>query len=554
MTDTLVLQNPILRKELVGSLRGIKTLLAAIAIAVVSCCLVILRWPSDATMDLASQGAMQIFQPVAFAIASAVMVLVPAFPATAIVGERRRGTLMLLLNSPTSTAQVFLGKLLGNLLLGCILFSVSLPAMFACYAMGGVSITGHIIPLLLILFGMSLQYSALGLWISARSPSTEASLRSTYAAILCLTLVSLGPSVLVSRRAGVEGLVIQAITTLSPIPALQSITDFQGYSRALGVESGWFLFVLVSVVIAVVLSISTIRRLDPILLDRARPTGKLLESERLSWWRRILFLVDPKRRKASIPSWLNPVMVKDFRTRRFGRFHWLLRLVSVCAIASLILAVIATTGTVTWGVDRIAASLVIMQVGLLLLLGPSLGANAIASEIESGGWQLLRAAPISAWRILAGKVLSVSLTLLLLLGATLPGYVTMAYVQPSVSGQVANVLVSLGVATAMITCISVCVSAFSKSTAVATATSYTVILVLFAGTMLIWVFRGSPFGPVLVENALLLNPAATALSEIKAPGFSTYDLTPRGWYVGAAVCAVASSMLLVRTLRLTRPD
>jgi ABC-type transport system involved in multi-copper enzyme maturation permease subunit len=554
VTDTLVLQNPILRKELVGSLRGIKTLLAAIAIAVVSCCLVILRWPSDATMDLASQGAMQIFQPVAFAIASAVMVLVPAFPATAIVGERRRGTLMLLLNSPTSTAQVFLGKLLGNLLLGCILFSVSLPAMFACYAMGGVSITGHIIPLLLILFGMSLQYSALGLWISARSPSTEASLRSTYAAILCLTLVSLGPSVLVSRRAGVEGLVIQAITTLSPIPALQSITDFQGYSRALGVESGWFLFVLVSVVIAVVLSISTIRRLDPILLDRARPTGKLLESERLSWWRRILFLVDPKRRKASIPSWLNPVMVKDFRTRRFGRLHWLLRLVSVCAIASLILAVIATTGTVTWGVDRIAASLVIMQVGLLLLLGPSLGANAIASEIESGGWQLLRAAPISAWRILAGKVLSVSLTLLLLLGATLPGYVTMAYVQPSVSGQVANVLVSLGVATAMITCISVCVSAFSKSTAVATATSYTVILVLFAGTMLIWVFRGSPFGPVLVENALLLNPAATALSEIKAPGFSTYDLTPRGWYVGAAVCAVASSMLLVRTLRLTRPD
>jgi ABC-type transport system involved in multi-copper enzyme maturation permease subunit len=554
VTDSLVLQNPILRKELLGSLRGIKTVLAAISIAVVSCCLVVLRWPSDATIDLASQGAMQIFRPVAFAIASAVMVLVPAFPATAIVGERRRGTLMLLLNSPTSTTQVFVGKLLGNLLLGCILFSVSLPSMFACYAMGGVSIVGHIFPLLLILFGMTLQYSAIGLWISARSSSTEASLRSTYAAILCLSLLSIGPSVLVGSRTGIEGMVIQAITTLSPIPALQSITDFQGYSRALGFESGWLQFVLVSVVIAAVLSISTIRRLDPILLDRARPVGKVLESERLSWWRRILFLVDPKRRKASIPPWLNPVMVKDFRTRRFGRLHWLLRLVSVCAIASLVLAVIATTGTVTWGVDRIAASLVIMQIGLLLLLGPSLGANAIASEIESGGWQLLRAAPISAWRILTGKVLSVALTLLLLLGATLPGYVTMAYVQPSVSGQVANVLVSLGVATAMITCISVCVSAFSKSTSVATATSYTVILVLFAGTMLIWVFRGSPFGPVLVENALLLNPAATALSEINAPGFDSYDLTPRGWYVGAAVCAVASAMLLIRMLRLTQPD
>ena len=554
MTDPAVLNNPVLWRELAGRLRSNKTILAAIAIAVVSSLLVILRWPSDATIDLASQGAMQIFRPVAFAVAIAVMLLIPAFPATAIVGERKKGTLALLLNSPTSTTQIFVGKLLGNFLLGCILFSVSLPAIFACYAMGGVSVKGHILPLILVLIGMTFQYSALGLWISARAQSGEASLRSTYAVILCLSLLSIGPSVLVGRQSGSTAIVSQAISTLSPLPALQEITGSQGSAQAMGVEAGWFMFVVVSVLIAGVLSFVTIRLLDPLLLDQARPAGKIVDSRDDAWWRRLLFLVDPKRRKSSIPFWLNPVMVKEFRTRRFGRLHWLMRLVSVCAIISLVFAFIATTGTVKWGVDRIAASLVILQVGLLMLLGPSLGANVIASEIESGGWQLLRAAPVSPWRILTGKLMSIAVTLLLLLGATLPGYITMAYIQPSVSGQVGNVLISLTVATAMITLISACVSAFSRSTAVATATSYTLLLVVFAGTLLIWVFRGSPFGPVLVENALLVNPAAIALSEIKAPGFETFALTPRGWYVGLAICLLACLLLAIRTWRMTRPD
>jgi hypothetical protein len=130
----------------------------------------------------------------------------------------------------------------------------------------------------------------------------------------------------------------------------------------------------------------------------------------------------------------------------------------------------------------------------------------------------------------------------------------MGYIQPSVSGQIGNVVISLAVATAMITLISACVSAFSKSTAVATATSYTILMILFVGTLLIWLFRGNPFGPVLVESALLVNPAAVALSEIKAPGFENYSLTPRGWYVGLLLCLAACGLLGFRTWKMTRPD
>ena len=555
MTSIQFFQNPILRRELLDRLRSPKTMFAVIAVAVLSSMLVLMRWPTDATIDLVSQGSLQVFRPVAFAISIAIMMLIPAFPATAFVTERRRGTLTLLLNSPTTPTQIYFGKLCGNVLLSILIFSVSLPALMACFAMGGISINGHIGPLILVLVGMSIQYSALGLWISVRSQSADASLRWTYAAVLALAVLSIGPTVLVGKLTGLKSFIAHWMTALSPIPALQQITGAQAQAGEIGISTGWLEFLVVSCLISIGLAIATLLKLDPLLLDRPRPTGKIVDGTKSGgWMRRMTYLVDPNRRKAGIARWLNPVMVKEFRTRKFGRLHWLLRLVAAGGIVSLLLTVVAATGTVSWGVERIASSMVLMQVALLLLLGPSLGANLIAAEVESGGWQLLRASPISPIRILVGKLMSTVWTLLLLLLATLPGYVVMSYIQPSIGGQVGNVVISLLIAIALVTSISACVSAFCKTTAVATATSYAILLTLFAGTLLVWLARGKPFGPLLVERTLLFNPAAIALSEMKTPGFEQYNLTPLGWYIGIGLSIVCIVILGFRTHRMTRPD
>jgi ABC-type transport system involved in multi-copper enzyme maturation permease subunit len=459
-----------------------------------------------------------------------------------------------MLNSPTPPWVIYIGKLLANVLLSVLLFSVSLPAIFACYAMGGISIPGNIVPLVLIFIGMAFQYSALGLWVSSRSQSIDASLRWTYGILLGMVVLSIGPTVLVGKLSGLKAWIAQAMTTLSPIPALQQITGAQGQSQSIGISTGWIEFLIMCAVSTLGFALATLYKLQPNMMDRSRDAGKVIEATQSSWLRRLSYLVDPNRRKSGIPFWLNPVMVKEFRTRKFGRLHWLLRLIAGGAIVSILLTVVAATGTVNWGVDRIASSMVIMQIGFLLLLGPSLGANLIASEVESGGWQLMRASPISPWRILSGKLLSTFLTLLLLLFATLPGYVMMSYIQPAIGGQVSNVIISLLIATAMVTILSACVSAYSKTSAAATAASYAVLLVIFAGTLLIWLGRGNPFGPVFVERALLLNPAATALAEMKAPGFETFQLIPNGWYVGLSICAAGLVILVLRIARLTRPD
>jgi ABC-type transport system involved in multi-copper enzyme maturation permease subunit len=484
---------------------------------------------------------MEVFRPLAYVLTLAVMFLVPAFPATSLVNERRKGTLALLLNSPLRPWQIYLGKWLSNVILAMIMISASLPALSACYAMGGITFRSHIGPLLMVLLAMAIQYSAVGLWVSVRSHSTDASLRWTYVVVLILSVLSVGPLALVGNLSGSMGWIANACTALSPLAALQEITQSQAQVAELGLSRGWLDFLVATALVTTIFGILTMLKLDPILLDRVKPMGKVApKGTAYSILRRIAFLIDPNQRKAGIPLWINPVMVKEFRTRKFGRLHWLLRIVASC--------------TVSWGVQRIAAAMVLLQVGMLMLLGPSLGASLIAGEVESGGWQILRTTPIGPFRILTGKLMSVVWTMLILLLATLPGYVVMGYIVPVMVGQVNNVLISLLFVALFVISTSACVSGFARSAAVATITSYTILIVFFAGTLMIWLARGKPFGPIFVERVLLFNPAAAALAEIQAPGFENYQLTPWSWWVSGTISGLCLLILTIRTWLLTRPD
>ena len=84
-------------------------------------------------------------------------------------------------------------------------------------------------------------------------------------------------------------------------------------------------------------------------LDRARPPGVMTQDRTVGdrAFRRFLFLIDPQRRSGHMSLLVNPVMVKEFRTRRFGRGHWTMRLIALSAILSLGLACIAAVGAWT---------------------------------------------------------------------------------------------------------------------------------------------------------------------------------------------------------------
>jgi ABC-type transport system involved in multi-copper enzyme maturation permease subunit len=566
------LDNPVLRRELLERLRSWKMLAAVLGVAILTCVIVLLRWPSivrvssdvaqsenglSTTTQLLSQGTMDVFRPLAYGLAVSIAMLAPAFPATSLVRERKRGTLAMLLNSPLPVWRLYFGKFLGNVGLAIILLSVSLPAVAATYTLGGLSLVNHVIPLYAVLLVMIASFTAIGLWISATSISVDSALKMCYTAVLFLTVILLLPGVFWTASNGPLGMIAAWLRVGSPLSAIQEISGHvpvggEGFLR----NSGWLIpYLLTQVGLTVVASIATVRRLRPDLLERSRSVGRITDDRSLGVrvFRRLAFLVDPERRKPSIPSYINPVMVKEFRTRKFGRMHWLLRLVSVCAVVSLGLTVIAATGTIAWGTARIVGAMVVLQLALLVILGPSLGAGLISAELESGGWVQLIMTPISVSRIVLGKLYSVILTLGLILLATVPGYWSMVIIQPELQNQLLRVVISLAIVALEILAISACVSAFHKRSATATATSYGIVLFLLAGTFLVWAARDNPFGKDFVQFVLLFNPAAAALSEIRVPGFENYQLLPRSWWIGLAISAVAMIGLVLRTMRISKP-
>jgi len=550
------MDNPVLRRELLDRLRSGKTLASLIAVAIVTSGIVLLRWPASATVDLVSRGSAEVFQPLAWGIAAAIVMLVPAFPATSIVRERQRGTLALLLHSPIGPFSIWIGKFLGNIVLMGVLIAASIPAMAACYSMGGTSLMQHIVPLYLIFMMMAIMYTSVGLLISSYQTSPDASLRWTYGAIIGLAALSLAPNVVLTGKGSMMATVAEYLSYLSPVPAIYQLTGSNDISLQSVRSTATSGFLIAAALVSVVMACVTLYRLQPKLLDVSKSAGKVTEqrSTGTQWLRRLTFLVDPDRRKSGIPPFVNPVMVKEFRTRKFGRLHWLLRLISVCAVISLGLTYVASSGTVSWGVERIAAVMVLLQLSLLLLLGPSLASGLIAGEVESGGWQLLRVTPMSPRKILVGKLMSVVWTMLLVLMATLPGYVVMVYIQPALETQVLRVLISLGISALMVVLVTAAISSLVNKTAVATATSYGVLFALFAGTLLVWLARGKPFGKQFVESALMFNPAAVALAEMRVSGMEDLNLTPFAWYIALIICGVSAIVLSMRVWRLTCPD
>jgi hypothetical protein len=265
-----------------------------------------------------------------------------------------------------------------------------------------------------------------------------------------------------------------------------------------------------------------------------------------------LWFFDPQRRSNLIGPFTNPVMVKEFRTQKFGRGYWMMRFFAVCMMLSLGLMLAAAQGSITWGVETLGAIIVIMQMAVVVLIAPSLAAGVISSERESGGWPLMT--PLSSFTIISGKLMSAMRTLFLLLVATLPAYVVILLISKEQTTRVIQVLSTVVLTSIFALVTSAAVSSLFRRTAAATATSYAVLVSLCGGTLLFWLGRGAPFSHDMVEKALRFNPVATALNLIRAPGFEEYTLVPFNWWILAGGTVLAGLILFVQVWRLSRPQ
>ncbi|MBP86990.1 MAG: ABC transporter [Planctomycetaceae bacterium] len=523
--------------------------------------LVLLRWPTDGRVDLSGARSQQVFLVFAYALLAGVLFVIPAFPAVAFVQEKNSGTLALLINSPLSALSIYCGKLLGSLGFSAMLLLTSVPAAAACYAMGGLELFGQVGMIFIVLGACTLQYTVIALFVSTRTQSSDAAVRVTYGIVFAVSVLAVGPYYLLQGQSGLLSTLSWWLRAASPLPVLMRLVGHGELGEiGIGQVSTTMAYFMICVLSSVVLGALTVMRLNHRLFDQAKSQGTITDD--LSLFariaRRFLYLVDPQRRKSGIPFYANPVTVKEFRTRKFGRIHWLLRLVSVCAVLSLLLTFCAAASIVDWGVETIGGFMVLLQIALVVLITPSLTSGLISTERESGGWELMRMTPMSPLRIVSGKLLSVIWTVALILLATVPGYVVMIYIKPTMWLQVQNVLICLGLAAVYTISIGAFVGSLFRRTAAATTTCYAVLIVLFLGPLLIWMAQDAPFSHEVVEAALTINPTGAALSIIEfqlseSKHFRTYELLPTAWWVASIVSAGALCCFGFQVWRICRP-
>lgn len=548
----------VIQREFVGLLSTRRAHSVLIGLAVALSALVVARWPSDGLVDLAGDQSQETFRVIAFGMIAAVALLVPVFPATSIVQEKRRNTLALLLNSQLRPTDIYLGKLIATLGFVMLLMMVTLPAVSACHALGGLSLGEEVYWLYVVLIMASLEFSAWALFVSSMASTIDGALRATFAGVVTLTVVALIPNYFLTGSAGSLAGAAALLRTLSPVPAVMQIAR-QSDPGTMGLSSQTDLvagFLISASSVFCLCSIGTVWKLSSPLLDRSRSSGTITDDRpavtRLL--RRLFYLVDPQRRSTGIPSFVNPILIKEFQCRQFGRSHWLLRLIAVCGLVSLTLAYAATLGSSEWGVEKIGAIIITMQVALIAVFAPGISAGLISSERESGSWNQLRATPLSAGTIVRGKLLSVAWTLGLLLMATLPGYGVMIWIKPVLREQILQIMISLTLAMCFAAMLGATVSSCFRRTAPATITSYLLLAVLWGGSILVWLGRDELFGFRVVSMALSVNPLAAALNINRTPGFITYDLIPANWWLMGGGSIMCFLLLNLQIRRLSRPE
>ena len=335
---------PIIHRELLSLLRTRQAVAAQLALALVCAILVLARWPAEGTADMSGTRSLQVLRVFGYGLLTGVLLLAPAVPATSIVREKVSGTLALLLNSPLSAGAIYAGKLLASLGFAAILLVMTTPAAGACHALGGLSARGGVGVLYAVLAVAAVQITTLGLLVSSRTQSIDSALRVTYALVLVIAFLPLAPYWLL--RGTEFEIAADWLRCLSPVPAVMGVlgqgdVGTHGFGGSVTIGR----YVLLAVLMSIGCAAATVFRLSGVPLDRGRPAGVMTQDRsglgRLL--RRLLFLIDPQRARGT-SLLVNPVMVKEFRTRRFGRSHWTLRLIAITAVLSLALSYLATGG------------------------------------------------------------------------------------------------------------------------------------------------------------------------------------------------------------------
>ena len=406
-----ILNNPILRREFTSSSRSFRTNFLLWGYLIVLSCVLMLLWPGGGVHSMASTSGKNIFALFFSINLTLLILLVPAFSASAITYEKENRTYASLFTTLLTPAEILFGKLFASVSVLVFLVLFSLPIASICALTGGISIL-FMCKVTSIILMAAFSYGLLGLACSSLASKTSTAIIVNYIFILIFAGVSWLPSVLLSDLIGFKS-ILQAIRSVSPYDALFYLIYPETYRMSAnsvadaGALTPYALFMIFSFVISIVSFLVFSKNILKPSSKKAKSQEFYTETRKavkrkLTW---PFYLIDPLKRKKNIKRWANPVFVAEMRSKLFANPQVVARIISVIFILSLaILFLVANQFAVNFSADTVNLVAIVFQIGVVAMLAPSVSSGLITDEITAGTLTALRMTPVSPVKMVAGKL------------------------------------------------------------------------------------------------------------------------------------------------------
>ena len=506
--------NPIFWREFRANVRCRKTVVFALTVLGVLSGVILVFWPrSGVFSEVNTNELFSVFLGTNLVL---LILLAPAFAATSVTDERERRAFDLLFSSLLAPREILLGKLCASLGMAFLLVLVSMPVTAVCALSGGISL-GLLARAYAVILMAALTYGLLGLACSAVCRRSFTSLIVTYVGIVVLAGGTWLPSVLLPHLVALRPLWAW-IRALSPFEALVALNYAGRYELAHSAPAAEAAFIRymagMCVLAASFLGVFCVYVLRP-ARSRTRKERSHYTDFGTAVRRKLTFpfyLIDPLHRKRPIRRWRNPAAVAELRSKVFGHPKFIVRCLSACFVLSLlILTLIAQQYGGSLRPEHVRLVAVVFQVGLVALLAPPVSSGSITDERTSGTLLLLRMTPLTAWRVVSGKVQAALAYVAIFIVSSLPVLFALTYLESRAAYWRLGAWVGILVLTTLVlVAAGLFASTFMASTASATAVSYGFSALLCLGTLAVLLLgsRISAAGKALV---LAMNPLAAAL-------------------------------------------
>ena len=511
----------LVKRELIRDLRRPRSFVCLAAFVAVCILVAVSNLPTRTTsMAAAGSVSRELVQTIIFTLSIGCVLFIPGLAGTAIAAEKEQSTFDLLHLTLIRPHGIVIAKLLNTLGLFLLLTVVTMPVLGAVLFLVGID-WAELARLLMVLAAATLSCAMVGMLCSARFARTSVAIVASYAGMI----IVMGAPVLlvymcaaIGRFTGIGYIHIDERLAVAFSP-LVAVLDSNVVPRA-----SLLLCIVYQTALAITCFLLTLRILrrapKPAKVETRKPIddAAVLEARRKSF---PFYLIDPLRRKKPIEDERNPMFVKELRWGAMGRSTVLIRVFYSSLIAFLLAAAVIILTTIYGARTNIEyresiVFLLAIQMGVTVIIGPALLANALTKEYELGNMDILRTTLLVPEEIVWGKVLAGAVCLSPLLLAAFLSSLPLAFVALFHRGALATLFtgyVTLLVCAFVSLSLGLLASILTRHTGTSIVLSYLMSVMIFGGFAFLFFLLG--YG--LLPRPFAPNPSNRFL--ISIPGF-----------------------------------